>query len=120
MMDEMQQAGNDDQKVKALASAIETAHDAVGDVLDEATTYPTPSVGEHQYAHVLVDVLRYALEVIGMLTVLQLFMMAAQLLSFFPRIVDGSIGSGLPPAFVGLAAMFSLWLFAAMLVPVVV
>jgi hypothetical protein len=41
------------------------AADAAGDTLDPATPYPTPLVGEHGYAFVVVDFLRYCLEFLG-------------------------------------------------------
>jgi len=52
-------------KLEAMADAVEMAADAAGDTLDPATPYPTPLVGEHGYAFVVVDFLRYCLEFLG-------------------------------------------------------
>ena len=52
-------------KLEAMADAVEMAANAAGDTLDPATPYPTPLVGEHGYAFVVVDFLRYCLEFLG-------------------------------------------------------
>ena len=72
-------------KLEAMADAVEMAADAASDTLDTTMPHPTrtPLVGEHGYAFVVVDFLRYVLEVIGACGILMILIYFKELYKAF-------------------------------------